>query len=170
VVRSTVTRRGFREFHVSVVFRAPVGFVYSWCTDYSSDDAKITGEDKMFHLRRKIVQKSARQVVFENIYDEGRGWAWERHTVTLRPPDRWHSDGFGNYQESHLDYRLTELPRDRTRLTMRWRSRSSSLASGERPSKAAIERFVLRLWQRRGRVLTRDYEESIEQRRGRLHG
>lgn len=159
--------RDFRGYAVSVVFRAPLKFSYAWCTDYTPGDAKIAGEDKSFGLERRIVARTARQVVFENLYDHGAGWAWERHTVTLSPPDHWHSDGYGNYHEAHLDYRLTELPEDRTRFDMRWRSKPTGLSRGSRSPKVVVERFVLRLWRLRGRALERDYRKSLRKGRRR---
>jgi hypothetical protein len=160
-IRWGVADRTFREFHVSMVFHAPLPFVFAWCTDYSPEDATLAGEDRMFHLRRRIVSRTARRVVFENIYDEGKGWAWERHTVTLKPPDRWHSDGLGNYNEAHLDYQLNELPRGRTEFEMRWRSRPTPLLRGKLPTKHAAERFVRELWRRRGQVLEREYRKTL---------
>jgi hypothetical protein len=156
-----VTHRSFRNFDVSVIFHAPLAFAYLWCTDYTPDDASIAGEDKMFALQRRIIKRTSRQVIFENLYNEGNGWAWERHTVTLKPPSRWHSEGIGNYQESHLDYSLTELPRNRTRFAMHWRSRPTPLYRGKRPSKRAVEDFVRTLWLRRRKALEHDYRSSI---------
>jgi hypothetical protein len=155
-----VPDRGFREYHVTVVFRAPLRFAYAWCTDYSPKDPKIAGEDKAFGLQRRIVSRSREQVVFENLYNHGAGWAWERHSVTLRPPDRWHSDGFGNYHEAHLDYHLSELPGNRTQFDMRWTSRPIGLSTGPRSPSGTVERFVQRLWRIRGRALERDYRKS----------
>lgn len=152
-----VENRGFLEYHVSVIFRAPLRFAYAWCTDYSPEDVKIAGEDKAFGLHRRIVLRTPRQVVFENLYDHGKGWAWERHSVTLTPPDRWHSDGYGNYHESHLDYHLTELSDSRTRFDMRWMSRPIGLSTGPRAPVPTVERFVEKLWTARARALERDF-------------
>ncbi|MGC2288786.1 MAG: hypothetical protein WA688_02890 [Thermoplasmata archaeon] len=159
--------RGFREYHVSTVFRVPLRFAFEWCTDYSPEDAKITGEDKAFGLQRRIVQRNLRQVIFENIYDHGAGWAWERHTVTLSPPDRWHSDGYGNFHEAHLDYRLTELSGNQTQFDMRWKSKPTVLSTGARSPTAEVERFVQRLWRIRGRALEREYRTSKRNGRSR---
>jgi hypothetical protein len=166
-VGATMDNRGFREFQISVVFRAPLKFAYAWCTEYTPQDPAITGEDKSFGLQRRIVTRTPRNVVFENLYDHGAGWGWERHTVTLSPPNRWHSDGYGNYHETHLDYQLTELPGDRTRFDMRWRSKPTALSHGSRAADAVVERFVLRLWRLRGRALERDYRRSLRRRRRR---
>ena len=156
--------RGFHTYHVSLVFQAPLQFAFAWCTDYSPGDPKIAGEDRAFHLQRRIVERGPRRVVFENLYDHGAGWAWERHTVRVRPPDRWHSDGYGNYHEVHLDYRLTPLEGDRTRFDMRWRSKPTGLSKGPRSPKKTVERFVHRLWRLRGRALEREYQATLRER------
>lgn len=159
--------RDFRKYHIRVIFQAPLRFAYAWCTDYSPEDAKIAGEDKAFGLQRRVVSRGRDQVVFENLYDHGKGWAWERHSVTLKPPDTWHSDGYGNYHEAHLDYHLTELPGNRTQLDMRWVSRPIGLSTGERSPTSVVERFVQRLWRIRSRALEREYRRSLRARRGR---
>jgi len=135
-----MTRWSGPEYRTSVVFRAPLSFVYSWCTNYTPEDPKLGGED----YERRIVERSSSRVVFENLYEVGKGWGWERHVVTLKPPNRWHSEGRGNYSDSTLDYRLSQLSPSKTKLDMRWRSRSSFLTR-ERTSKETVERFVTRL-------------------------
>ena len=149
----------WRNYGISVIFRAPLSFAFDWCTDYTPDDGKYAGEDKSIHLRRRIISKSRRRVVFENLYDVPSGWGWERHRVNLLPPNRWHCEGRGNYHESVLDYRLIPLSRNRTRLEMRWKSRPAELATGPRPSRQAVERAVANLWKRRARALERDFRK-----------
>ena len=140
------------EYHISVTFRAPLSFVYSWRTNYTPEDPELGGED----YERRIIERNSRRVVFENLYEVGKGWGWERHVVSLMPPNRWHSEGRGNYSDSTLDYRLTSLSADVTKLDMRWRSRPTSL-DHKKPSKKNVERFVNRLWRRRARALEREY-------------
>jgi len=43
--------RGFREYHVTTVSRAPLRLALEWCTDYSPEHAKVVGEDRSFGLR-----------------------------------------------------------------------------------------------------------------------
>jgi hypothetical protein len=156
-----VARRLVRPYHASVVFRAPLPFVFAWCTDYTADDPKYAGEDRTIHLQRRIVERTARRVVFENLYDEGLGWAWERHVVTLRPPHRWHCDGRGSYFDVHLDYRLTALPGDRTKFEMEWSSSPNGSFRGRCPSRRAVEQWVEHLWGLRGRALEQEYRKSV---------
>jgi hypothetical protein len=151
----------WRSYQVSVTFRAPLEFAYRWCTDYTPEDGRYAGEDRSLGLRRRIFLRRSRRVVFENLFNVGKGWGWERHVVTLAPLDRWRSLGKGNFQESTLSYRLKRLPRDRTQFLLRWRSRPTGLSSGPRASKKAVEAYVTGLWRRRARSLERDYRRTI---------
>ena len=147
----------WRNYHVVVEIRAPLAFVFRWCTDYTPEDARYGGEDKTIHLKRKIIERRKRRIVFENVYDEGKGWGWERHVVTLQPPNRWHSEGHGNYHESVLNYQLTPLSAEATRFEMRWKSRPVGLFRGARPRAPVIERYVEQLWKKRARALESEY-------------
>jgi hypothetical protein len=156
-----MARRPVRSYHVTVVFRAPLPFAFAWCTDSSEDDPKYAGEDRSIHLQRRVIDRTARRVVFENLYDEGRGWARERHVVTLRPPDRWHGDGHGSYFDMNLDYRLTVLAGDRTRFTMEWSASPNALFRGRRASRRAVEGRVRHLGGRRARAMEREYRSTL---------
>lgn len=150
----------YRSYRVSLEFRVPVEFAYAWCTDYRPDDGKYGGEDRTIHLQRRIISRNRRRVVFENLYDEDRGWGWERHTVSLKPPTAWRSVGKGNRSESILDYKLAGLADERTRFDMRWKSRPTPLAKGSRPSDHAVENYVTKLWRKRARAMERDYRQA----------
>lgn len=150
----------WRRYRVRVEFQAPLPFAYAWCTDYTPEDAKYAGEDRTIHLQRRIIVRSRRRVVFENLYQVGKGWGWERHEVTLFPPRQWHSEGKGNYHESVLDYELRERPGGRTQFRMSWRSRPIGLGRGPRPDRRLVERYVTSLWKRRAKVLAREYRQS----------
>ncbi len=155
--RPSAAGSAWRSFQINAEFRVPLWFAYRWCTDYGPDDPKYSGEDRLIHLQRRVIERSRKKVVFENLYDEGKGWAWERHVVTLHPPDHWHCEGRGNHSESVLDYRLTALSPDRTRLEMRWRSRPRQQTREPRPPAGVVETFVAGLWRRRGRALEQEY-------------
>ena len=145
------------EYHVSVIIRAPLPFVYDWCTDYTPDDLRYGGEKG----ERRILQQGYKRVVFENLYDVGKGWGWERHVVTLSAPNSWHSEGRGNYFESSLDYKLTDLSQGKTKLNMHWRSRPGPMSRGRMASKSGIERYVTLLWRRRARFIEREFRKKV---------
>ena len=161
-----------RIYEIRSVFRAPLAFVFAWCTDYSTGDARL---EKEAYVRR-IIERTRRRVVYEDLEETPRGWAWSRHSVTLRPPNRWRSDSVGNYRTWRLDYSLRPLPGGRTELTLRGLRRASGLAS-KNPPKAKLERAMRASWSHFGRALESDYQKSLGEgpgstrarRSGRVH-
>ncbi|MGI0156308.1 MAG: hypothetical protein ACREDE_09305, partial [Thermoplasmata archaeon] len=112
------------EYHVKAEFEAPLPFVFTWCTDFDPHDDRREKD----HYTRKVIERTSRRVVYEDLVDSRRGWNWARHDVTLRPPDRWHSDSVGSHRSLTIDYVLTPIGADRTRLDLRWRRRRTPLA------------------------------------------
>ncbi len=148
------------EYHVRAVFRAPLDYAFSWCTDYDPNDDRREKD----HYSRKIIERRSRRVVFEDLTDSPEGWNWARHVVTLFPPDRWHSESVGSHRDLTIDYRLTALSAERTRLDFRWRRRRTALASSA-ASKRAIEQSSTEAWRRFARELEKDYRNSRVRRR-----
>lgn len=144
-----------RELHVWAELRAPLRFVFDWCTDFDSSDPRRENED----YERRILERTARRVVFEDLADTPGGWQWSRHVVTLHPPDHWHSESVGTHRHASLDYVLTPLSADRTRLDLRWHRRPTALAGAQR-SPAAIERESTAAWRTLARSLEQDYRRS----------
>jgi len=140
------------EFHIQVTFRAPLRFVYDWCTDYTPRDAALEGEK----YERKVLAKTARKAVFEDLEEGPDGWYWGRSVVTLHPPRRWNLQRKGNRSEVVARYLLTELTDGRVRLDLWWRRRTL-LGPAERPSKRERERSSKLAWERFARALERDY-------------
>ncbi|MGC2289758.1 MAG: hypothetical protein WA688_07885 [Thermoplasmata archaeon] len=143
------------EYHVQVTFRAPRSYVFSWCTDYSPGDPELEGE----RYQRKVVRRSRRQVIYEDVEESSSGWYWARNDVELQPPDRWHHEAMGNRVQVVGDYQLTTLPDGRTQLDLWWRRRPGILEFTSRP-KAQAERAGTLGWQRFARALERDYRKS----------
>src|SRR5947199_1329201 len=119
------------EYRIHVSFRAPAGFVFAWCTAYTPGDAALEKEA----YQRKIIERTPRAVVFEDLEESKDGWDWSRAVVSLRPPNRWHMDGMGNNRDVVADYVLSSLPDGRTRLDLRWKrrphGRAAKLTKGE---------------------------------------
>ncbi|MCI4371078.1 MAG: hypothetical protein L3J78_00330 [Thermoplasmata archaeon] len=143
------------EYHVSVAFRAPLDFVFRWCTDYTPDDALLENDS----YRRKIIERTPRRVVFEDLDESESGWDWSRDVVTLRPPNRWRMDGVGNNRDVVADYLLTRLEEGRTRLDLRWKRRPK-VPQAKQQTKAAREASATRAWKAFGTALERDYKRS----------
>lgn len=143
------------DYKVQVVFRAPMEYVFKWCTDYAPQDAGLEGEE----YERKILRTSPREVVYEDLQESPDGWFWSRHVVGLFPPSGWHSDSVGSHREYSLDYHLTPLPGDRTELTLRARRRPAGIG-GKNPAKRVWEKGVKSNWKKFARALERDYQRS----------
>ena len=100
------------RYEFSLEFNAPLEFVYRWCTDYAPEDGRLEGEE----YQRRVVRCSRREVVYEDLSETKAGWRWARHVVRLSPPDRWHSDSVGSHRAVSLDYELSSLSGNRTRI------------------------------------------------------
>jgi hypothetical protein len=158
MARKTVRWPG-PEYHVSAVFRAPLPYVFSWCTDYDAHDDRREKD----RYTRKVIERTPRRVVFEDLVDSDQGWNWARHVVTLQPPDRWHSDSVGTHRTLTIDYVLTPLSGERTRLDLRWKRRRTPLAT-TKVSKQAIEKSTTAAWRHFARELERDYRRGGSKR------
>ncbi|TLZ59403.1 MAG: hypothetical protein E6K13_09830 [Methanobacteriota archaeon] len=142
-------------YRIRVSFRVPLAFALKWCTDFSSDDGNLEGES----YRRKVVQKTSRRVVFEDLEETKDGWMWSRDVVTLRPPDRWHMDGVGNHRDVTADYVLTTLADGQTQLDLQWRRRPRNPAAAKL-TKLQRETSALQSWRRFRTAMERDYKRS----------
>lgn len=143
------------RYEVRTSFRAPLGFVYRWCTDYSGKDSDFSAE----RFDRRILRRTPREVVFEDLYDTPQGWVWLRRKVRLVPPARWHADSLGSDREISVEYRLSSLRGDRTQLTIKARRRPYGIGT-KNPSKATWERSVAANWKKLGRALEREYRSK----------
>ncbi len=157
--RTTRSRWVGPEYRIQVIFRAPIDFAFAWCTDFSSEDGKLSGES----FRRKVLERTPRRVVFEDLEETGDGWIWSREVVTLRPPNRWHMDGIGNRRDVTADYLLTSLPTGGTRLDLRWRRRPNVRGAGKL-TKAQREASALRSWERFASEMERDYRRRRQRK------
>ncbi len=145
------------QYRIHVEFRAPRAFVYRWCTDYQPDDGTFAGET----YDRRILERSKHKVVYEDLWWEPDGWRWRRTLVILDPPHGWRAYSIGNVRTARIGYRLAELDRNRTRLTLTMRRRPG-LRHRRQPLKAVLERELLRMWRGFGRALEADYRRSLK--------
>ena len=149
-------------FRIRVAFRVPLEYAFVWCTDYTPDDGALEGES----YQRKVIERGARRVVFEDLEETKSGWSWGRDVVTLRPPNRWHMDGVGNRRDVTADYVLTRLPDGRTQLELRW-SRRPNVPETTKLTKAEREADTVRAWKRFGTAMERDYRGGVPARQRR---
>ena len=147
-------------FHVTATFRAPLDFVYRWCTDYSSEDPGL--ERKSF--RRKVIEHTRRRAVFEDLEETRAGWDWSRDVVTFHPPRAWELLERGNRSEAAARYRLSERADGLVQLDIWWRRRTligppAALSKAERERRSTIS------WRHFARALERDYRAQHHSRR-----
>ncbi|HXW67950.1 MAG TPA: hypothetical protein VEL82_08775 [Thermoplasmata archaeon] len=148
-------------YEYRTVFRAPPAFVFRWCTDYRSDDHRLSGDGG----ERRILQRSARRVVYEDLESTRDGWSWSRWTVTLHPPRSWHGRATGNYRNWEIDYRLKALPDGRTAFHLRG-VREPRVLGSKNPSQASMRADLGQQWSRYRRSLEADYRRSQRGRGG----
>ena len=159
-VGSKETKQVGPEYHASVSFRAPLDFVFAWCTDYTPEDAGLENEK----YERKVIERTPRRVIFEDLEETKSGWVWSRDDVSLRPPNRWSTDGVGNRRDYHADYVLSRLSDGRTRLDLRWK-RSPKVAEEKKLTKAEREASSTQAWKLFAAALERDYKRTRPSRR-----
>lgn len=148
-----MTRSATYRFRTT--FSAPLPFVFRWCTDYGATDPSLEGES----YRRKVLERTRRRIVYEDLEETPSGWAWARHVVTLRPPGHWHSDSIGNRRTYRLDYDLRTLRDGRTEL--RFVGRRTTVPGGSKnPSARAFDLSMKRSWIRFRKELERDYRAA----------
>jgi len=136
-------------------FHAPLQFVYAWCTDYTPNDPHLEGEE----FTRRILQRSRRRVIYEDLYDEPTGWMWSHSLVTLLPPNRWHAEITGSHRNWSVNYVLSTRPGGVTELWFRGVRRATALAV-KNPPKAELERELQQMWKRYGQALEKDFRAS----------
>jgi hypothetical protein len=77
-----VTAPRSRLYVVRPTFRAPMALVLRWCTDYSPQDPGLEGDE----FRRRILERTRRHVIYEDLDDTPSGWMWSRGVITIHPP------------------------------------------------------------------------------------
>ncbi len=108
---------------VSKTIEAPLSYVYGWCTDYRTDDWKVSRPGT--HPRFRVIRPSARRVIRLR-FTPGRSNdpLIAVDLIRLEPPDRWHTDQIDEEDRESVDYQLTALGPERSRLdllvTERW--------------------------------------------------
>ena len=110
--RIFATHRG----RISKIVDAPQRYVYDWCTDFRADDAALAGSAG----KHRVVRVSAQRLVRVRV---GRRSArsdprMSVEVVRLRPPSAWHKDTIGEEDLDSMDYQLTALSPNKTRLVL----------------------------------------------------
>ena len=149
--------RRTKTYRYGITFDAPLRYVFGWCTDYQPDDAAREGET----YQRKVLERTKRRVVYEDLEESPQGWFWARHIVTLTPPTHWHSSSIGSHREYELDYTLRTLSNGRTELKFVGRRRPTGVAS-RNPTTAEFDRSMDASWQQFRTQLEAEYRGSTK--------
>jgi hypothetical protein len=144
---------------VSLVIHAPARYVYDWCTDYRSDDARFSSRRSRPSYR--VIRISPRRVVRIRVYrGSGGDPAMFDHNylavdvVRLNPPHSWHADNIDETDLASMDYRVSALDRARTRLhllcTERW-------LTPDFMTREALRALIAKGWAQYAAALEADY-------------
>jgi hypothetical protein len=146
-------KRPYTKIHtykVSRIIRAPIRFVFDWCTDYRESDPKITGTKS----RRKILSRKKNRVVYLSQYRMHRKPRSAVNVVTLYPHEAWHLDFIGDGDEEVGEYVLKRLGPRKTRLDMTFQEHYTMRGA---PSKTQDIKATHEVWDKYVAALERDY-------------
>jgi hypothetical protein len=155
MVRRLSMKNAYRKtYKVSTTFKAPLGFVYSWCTDYQEDDPKMVGSKNRRHLHEKTKERVIWTVDGKNLPSKTD----PVRVVWLRPPNSWHLETCGDGIEIG-DYKLSPVGKDNTRLDMTFTEIHNK--KGDFQSKKEYRDETLDHWNKYGKFLERDFKASL---------
>ncbi len=143
-------------FKVSKTVNASIKFAYEWCTDFNASDPKITGSSS----ERTILEKTKKRAIYVVNYKAADGSRkLNVNIVTLRPPNAWHLDQFGEEDNETGDYKLTSLGKNRTRLDMVFKEKWKKIA--KIPSVKEQVKHTEEVWHKYVAALDKDYLASL---------
>ncbi len=141
---------------VSKVIAAPLDYVYAWCTDYRPDDRKFSAAEP--RPRFRVVKLSPHRVLRIRLTPTATtDPAIAVDVVRLDPPNAWHTDQIDEQDRETVDYQLTALGREKTRLdllvTERW-------VVPDHPGRGDVMRRVRGAWDRYGALIEARYRSG----------
>jgi hypothetical protein len=144
---------GTTTVRVSLVIRAPSRYVYDWCTDYRSDDGRLSNGRSRPNFR--VIRVSLRRLVRIRVSrGPGRDPALAVESIRLNPPRAWHMDQIDEADQQSMDYRVSAAGRARTRLqllsTERW-------LTPDFPTREALRAQITQTWTRFAAAIEADY-------------
>ena len=100
---------------LSKIVDAPLRYVYDWCTDYRSDDGKFESSRPRF----RVIKLGPRRVVrVQTSATRANDPVVAVELIRLSPPNEWHVDGIGENDVGAVDYKLTKLGPEKTRVAL----------------------------------------------------
>jgi hypothetical protein len=141
-------------YRASKTFRAPLDFVFGWCTDFREDDGKMTGSK----ATRKFLERTDKRIVWSVEYKEKGKLVDGIRVVWLHPPNSWRLDTCGDHRELG-EYELTPKGKNKTRLDMKFKISYDS--KDEVDDRKKWEEEVSEEWDVFRRYLENDYKASL---------
>ena len=140
------------SYSVSKKIRAPLGFVFEWCTDFREGDPGLWGSP----AKNIILDKSDKKVVYRTERRRGEVVLRTTSTVTLSPPDAWHVNADGDEREYRGDYRLRSRG-DYTELEIKfvWRTKGPVVRTAAELSEGSSA-----MWDKLVKALENDYRSA----------
>jgi len=133
-----------QALRVTKVIAAPLPYVYTWCTDYRSDDGKLS--KRRPRIRYRVLRLSPRRLVRVRVAPRGREEPYVAVDVLrFDPPRAWHTDQIDEDDRMTIDYQLSRLGPRRTRLVLRITER---YVTPKFPTPAETRRRVNATWDR----------------------
>ena len=140
---------------VSKTIKAPIRYVYNWCTDYSETDPKLTGSSR----KRVIIEKTSKHAVYVSLSDEGDGESQiSVYLVKLKPPNAWHLDMYSPYRSETAEYKLKPLPKSKTQINIVFKNNWKNLEKIE--SGMEQEKRLNGLWDKYVKALEEEYSNA----------
>jgi hypothetical protein len=159
------SRRVFASHYAQITktINAPIKYVYEWCTDFRSDDGKLSSSK----TRHNVIHVGSNRVVriIERVTPIERP-KMAVELVRLIPPDAWHKDQIGETDLDAVDYKLARLGSGRTRVTVsvteRWMTR-------KHPTRSQWVSNANKTWDNLVAALEEDYRRGTPAKGKRLH-
>jgi hypothetical protein len=144
---------GTTTVRVSRVIQAPSRYVYDWCTDYRSDDGRLSNGRNRPSFR--VIRISPRRLVRIRVSRRsGLDPALAVELIRLNPPRAWHMDQIDEADQQSVDYRVSPVGRGRTRFqllsTERW-------VTPEFPAREALRAQIAATWAHFAAAIEADY-------------
>jgi len=141
-------------YKASKTFKAPLDFVFGWCTDFREDDGKMTGSK----TKREFIERTDKRIVWAVEYKEKGKTKEGIRVVWLHPPNSWSLDTCGDGKEVG-EYVLTPKGKNKTRLDMKFHLSYDSKDAVEDPKK--WEKDASEEWDIFRDYLERNYKASL---------
>ncbi|MCI4352589.1 MAG: hypothetical protein L3K14_04295 [Thermoplasmata archaeon] len=98
------------------IAKVPLSYAYAWCTDFRSDDGKFSGSTARYRVLKAAPDRAVR---IRTAKSAGKTPVIAIELVRLMPPDRWHVDQVDETDLAAVDYELTKLGPNKTRIELR---------------------------------------------------